>query len=444
MIKSIELLFGRQISEKNIDFNLVDKSLLTKRIPIKVNKKNIQCLRCNQISDKHSTKINEVYYCRNCINLGRIVSDEFLYSAREPNRFTECLSPLTWNGHLTELQAQCSSQICRIFANKENHLLWAVTGAGKTEMLFKGIAWGIKKKLRIAVASPRIDVCVELFPRIQSAFENIEILLLHGKNELPYAYHQVTICTTHQLLKFYHAFDILIIDEVDAFPFVQDAGLKFAAQNAVKESSSILYLTATPSDELLNDVRNNNLSVSYLPIRYHQHLLPLIKNHLILNLSQKLAKNKLNAKIIQLIKQKIAAEQRFLIFVPKIEYLDILNNILSKYFDNTLWASVYSSDTDRLSKVQLMREHKVLFLITTTILERGVTFPEIDVIVFNADHDNFSTSALVQIAGRVGRSANRPNGNVDFFINCKTKNILNAMKQIKYMNKLGSRTLEHE
>ncbi|WP_252898313.1 helicase-related protein [Apilactobacillus ozensis] len=86
-----------------------------------------------------------------------------------------------------------------------------------------------------------------------------------------------------------------------------------------------------------------------------------------------------------------------------------------------------------------MRENEILFLITTTILERGVTFPGIDVIVFNADHDNFSTSALVQIAGRVGRNSDRPNGNVDFLINCKTRSILNAVKQIKYMNKLGSR-----
>lgn len=29
---------------------------------------------------------------------------------------------------------------------------------------------------------------------------------------------QLVICTTHQLMKYYQAFDLLIIDEVDSFP----------------------------------------------------------------------------------------------------------------------------------------------------------------------------------------------------------------------------------
>ncbi|KRM69471.1 ATP-dependent DNA helicase translocase [Apilactobacillus ozensis DSM 23829 = JCM 17196] len=368
-----------------------------------------------------------------------MTSDNLLYTLPEQNSFEPNDNPSSWQGKLTTLQAKCSDKICNVFANKQRHLLWAVTGAGKTEMLFKGIAWGIQNNLRIAIASPRIDVCVELFPRIQAAFKNTEILLLHGRDDTPYAYRQLTICTTHQLLKFYHAFDILIIDEVDSFPFVQDGGLQFAAKNATKKISSTLYLTATPSDELLSDIRRKKLSVSYLPIRYHRHLLPIIQNHVILNLSKQFDKNILNSRIIKLISNKIISKQRFLLFMPRVADLTIMSDILSNHFDRHLWKTVYSEDVDRLKKVQSMRENEILFLITTTILERGVTFPGIDVIVFNADHDNFSTSALVQIAGRVGRNSDRPNGNVDFLINCKTRSILNAVKQIKYMNKLGSR-----
>ena len=46
-------------------------------------------------------------------------------------------------------------------------------------------------------------------------------------------------------------------------------------------------------------------------------------------------------------------------------------------------------------KVQRMRDDEYDFLVTTTILERGVTFSEIDVGVIGADDDVFSSSALV-------------------------------------------------
>ncbi len=88
-----------------------------------------------------------------------------------------------------------------------------------------------------------------------------------------------------------------------------------------------------------------------------------------------------------------------------------------------------------------MRQKKVKFLITTTILERGVTFPGIDVIILGADDEVFSVSSLVQIAGRVGRKRDRPTGNVDFFIASYTKRVVDAQNQIKHMNYLGAKLL---
>ena len=63
----------------------------------------------------------------------------------------------------------------------------------------------------------------------------------------PYAYRQLTICTTHQLLRFYHAFDLLIVDEVDAFPYAMEPGLHYATQQALKPTGGLLLMTATPT-----------------------------------------------------------------------------------------------------------------------------------------------------------------------------------------------------
>jgi competence protein ComFA len=74
-------------------------------------------------------------------------------------------------------------------------------------------------------------------------------------------------------------------------------------------------------------------------------------------------------------------------------------------------------------------------LVTTTVLERGVNFPGIGVMVLYADHSVFSASALVQIAGRVGRSAETPTGPVLFFAARPAAALREAAAMIAELNK---------
>jgi competence protein ComFA len=99
--------------------------------------------------------------------------------------------------------------------------------------------------------------------------------------------------------------------------------------------------------------------------------------------------------------------------------------------------AVHAEDPDRKNKVQKMRAHETPLLLTTTILERGVTFPNIDVAVVGAEDRIFTESALVQIAGRAGRSKEHPDGVVTFFHYGKTEEMLKARRQIITMNREG-------
>ena len=67
-------------------------------------------------------------------------------------------------------------------------------------------------------------------------------------------------------------------------------------------------------------------------------------------------------------------------------------------------ASTHATDSERQAKVQAMRDESLQALITTTILELGVTFPGIDVIILGADDAVFSQAALIQfkLLGVVG------------------------------------------
>lgn len=436
LIQDIEQLYGRQMPEPVLTPEIRTLPEIERRPAIIETGKHWKCQRCGQRIARQDTLLPDgSCYCAACIQLGRMRSTEYLCSLPEPNLFPSNPDPLTWTGRLTALQAKCSQQIVTQFKAQKDHLMWAVTGAGKTEMLFEGIAWAITNGLRIAIASPRVDVCLELAPRLKQAFLETDQIVLYGDMPNDYHYCQLTICTTHQLLRFYHAFDVLVIDEVDAFPFAADPGLHFAVDQAKKVTGAALYLTATPSRQLLRQVKRHELAVSYLPIRYHGYLLPTISTVSVGQWRQKLIQKRLPNALMRQLKQEFVNHRRFLVFVPHISDLEPIARIIEAQFEGQQATTVYSADPARHEKVQRMRGGAINFLLTTTILERGVTFPDIDVFVIGADDQVFSTAALVQIAGRVGRSAQAPKGIVQFYVTAKTATIRHAQQQIDFVNR---------
>lgn len=379
-------------------------------------------------------------YCRNCLKMGKVRLCSQFYSLSEPNHFTiDEEKVLAWEGTLSEQQKEASQTIVKTIKNNETRLLWAVTGAGKTEMLFEGIAYALKRKKRVCIASPRIDVCLELAPRIKEAFPKTKLAVLYGGMEEEYDYTPLVIATTHQLYRFKEAFDVLIIDEVDAFPFHSDESLQFAADKAKKKEGSLIFLSATPSQAMQRQVKNKKLLSTILPARYHRYPLPVPQLVWSSSWRKKVLENPLKTsfgkKVVSLIKE----EKKFLIFIPNIEWMLELEKRLRVLFPQHSFETVSAEDPKRKQKVSLMRENQLQFLMSSTILERGVTFPNIDVLVIGAEDRIFTESALVQIAGRCGRSADYPTGDVFFYHEGKSLAMKRAVKQIQKMNALAKK-----
>lgn len=389
------------------------------------------CQRCGQ--SQREALPNKQFYCRACLALGRVSTLDVLVSLPEPNQFNGD-TVLTWTGQLTAQQRQVSHALLATLAQKREHLVWAVTGAGKTEMLFPVIHRALQAKQRVAIVSPRIDVILELAPRLQAAFQQTPLVVLYGEQPQPYAYTQLVLATTHQMLRFLAAFDLLIIDEVDSFPFAGDAMLNFAVNKAKKTKSTVIYLTATPTKQLRQRVKRQQLAVSYLPLRFHQHLLPDIRLRLVNNWRHKLPMH-----FYQQVKQCLLAKRRLLIFVPHIADLKPIYAALSQRFPEQLGDYVSADDAHRQAKVQRMRDGAVQFLVTTTILERGVTFPALDVLILGAEESVFSEHALVQMAGRVGRHPDYPSGLVIAYVTHVNYRVLAARHQIRQMNRRGQK-----
>lgn len=394
---------------------------------------NNHCNRCG--GTVYAQLPNKKRYCRECIGIGRIVEGDYLMRYQGETSFPKIKNGgLTWQGQLTTRQHEIACNLVQNFLNRNDTLIHAVTGAGKTEMLFPLIAKCLSQGKRCCLATPRIDVVNELFPRFQKAFSELKIGKYHGREfKKPHA-EQLTICTTHQLLKFYQAFELLVIDEADSFPYVKDRQLHFAAKKAVKNSGMRVYLTATPTSDLLTEAKEGKIKILRLNRRFHGGLLPVPKEQLFYQ--PFLRKNKIHPKLLKEIISVITAGHSLLIFVPRIDQIPLYLTALSKEkaLKNVKLAGVYAQDNKRLQKVQLFREHKLQLLVTTTILERGVTFNHVWVIIVQADDRIYSAASLVQIAGRVGRAKDDPTGLVLFCYHKYTKSIREAKAQIEAMN----------
>lgn len=394
--------------------------------------KNGLCIRCNCLVSQQLP--NGKKYCRFCIGLGRICEgDEIIRSCEKISYPMIKNGGLTWQGQLTSAQQNVSDDLVDSFLKKQDHLVHAVTGAGKTEMLFQVVAKCLSQGQRCCIATPRIDVVDELYPRLQEAFEKVEIGKYHGREFFEPRDEQLIICTTHQLLKFYWAFDLLVIDEVDSFPFRNNPVLNYGAKNAVKKAGSTFYLSATPDESLVKQAKKGEIGYSILNRRFHGGLLPVPQEMMFVR--PFLKKEKLHPKLLREIKKIIAKKKPLLIFIPKIVELPIYQKVLKNAFSKLKIDSVHAQDNHRQEKVLSFRNNELDILLTTTILERGVTFKHVQVIVVAADDQIYNTPSLVQIAGRVGRGKDDQSGKVLFCYHRYTPEIKQAKRQIRMMNK---------
>ncbi|WP_078378885.1 DEAD/DEAH box helicase [Sutcliffiella halmapala] len=383
-----------------------------------------QCARCQ----------GTCMYCRKCIMMGRVSECTPLISWCGPELSYERNSNLlNWKGTLSKGQQQASDKVVQSVKERASVLVWAVCGAGKTEVLFDGIRAALTERQRVCIATPRTDVVLELSPRLQQVFPSTEIATLYGGSEDRTKNAPLTIATTHQLLRYYHAFDTIVIDEVDAFPYSMEPMLQHAANEARKEDGTIIYLSATPSKEMQRDVSRKNLPCVVIPARYHGKPLPVPTFEWCGNWRTSITKNKLPRNVSAWIARHYKENKPIFLFVPNIKLLEKIVEFLKMSYGEEV-EGVHSKDKERKEKVARFREGTVRILVTTTILERGVTVSNVQVAVLGAEDTIFTESALVQIAGRAGRNAKFATGEVRLFHYGKTNEMVAARDHIKRMN----------
>lgn len=428
------LLSISRLLNLKINLHCLDNCTFVKKLySVELIDDKYHCLQCDNRDQNLFFSFNsnslKTTYCRRCIAFGR--SDDNFVKFHINIPISKIEVPKKPSVMLSDVQELASVRLVENTRKDLSTLVWAVCGAGKTEIVYEVIYQAILENKTICLAIPRRDVVKELFERFSRDFSGYPISVLHGEEKV-LEESNFYIMTTHQLVKYYNYFDIVIIDEVDAFPYSGDECLENGAKTSLKNNGVIVFLSATPSNKIKDSVDE----VIKIPIRYHRYLLPVPK--IKIEKSDVFDFSKKSKFIEKFIKERLARDRRILIFVPEIGMCETAVLYLKCSFsDNIIIDFVYSEDENRSDKIKKFYNRKIDILVTTTILERGVTFDYLDVIIFDAKHINFTKSALIQISGRVGRKDYDNSGDIVFLSDKISREMKAAIKEIEYMNNLA-------
>lgn len=365
------------------------------------------CPRCKNQDPKYFYTFNNITYCRKCIKIG--LANEIVPATKQkPN--LQVTFQLDYQ--LTYLQQELSHKLLVRYQNHLNTSLKAVCGAGKTEITYEVIKYALNLGQRVCFTTPRKELVIELANRLESQFSNITITTVYGGNSKK-VNGSFIVCTTHQLYRYPHYFDLLILDELDAFPYANNDVLHKILENSIK--GNYIYMSATFIDK-------PDLSMSK---RYHGYPLDIPKCYITGSL------------LMYLIAIKKALKYRkehkpILIFVPTIELTATVNKSFRLFGIKSQPVSSKSKSIHHFLK--MLKKGELDALITTTILERGITIGNIQVMILYGNNPIYESSTLIQICGRVGRKADYPTGSISIFTPYKTRAIKQCIKTIKKDN----------
>lgn len=360
----------------------------------------IICPNCSNQDKRYFVLKNNKYYCRKCVSF---------VGERADKSFVSKSGKYSLAYKLTKDQQKASDFILKNITENKTCALNAVCGAGKTEIIYNTVQYCLQSKKRVGIAIPRKDVVIELKERLSKDF-NVRVEAVYGGNT-KCLQGDITIFTTHQAYRYIDYFDVLIIDEVDAFPFDNNKVLQGIIN---KCSKCFVYLSATMPKYIEN---NREISKYYLNKRYHGHKIPVPKIKMCFSFVFKLKKmlNKYKNKVV-------------LVYFPTIKLQTKISKIVKC---NYVINSLSENRKELLDKIKKL-EKGVVF--TTTVLERGITIKDVRVIVFNSEHKLFDKDTLIQISGRVGRNKDYFGGDIIFLCKNKSKDMKKAIRIIKKSN----------
>lgn len=374
----------------------------------------MECHRCGNKDPSYFYKGSKGIYCRKCVKFARTLIEEDL----EPLDYEigQNVQEYSFKYELTNDQKTASNECLNKLKNGDV-LLYCVCGAGKTEIVVQSISEYLSKGLKVCYAIARKEVVIELTERFKSIFSKAKVVGVYGGH-----HEQLTgdliVCTTHQLYRYYNNFDLLILDEVDAFPLKGNETLMNISIRSAR--GHIIFSTATIDSSLIKVLSKRKYETVKLFKRPSSKPLIIPK---VLYLPKSL-----HIFVLAYILRSMA--NQCIIFVSSKKMCTTLYKVYSRLFSCTY---VYADLNDRNKNIMDFKNKKYKYIFATTVLERGITIKDVNVIIVRFSR-TFDEANYIQMLGRVGRNINNPYGQAYILSNQYDSNITSTIRYLKLAN----------
>ena len=376
----------------------------------------MKCKRCLNEDPRYFYKGSKGYYCRKCIEFNRILINEDINSIPINENDLDTNINLTYP--LTIYQKEISNKCVSILNNNQDVFLNCVCGAGKTEIVVESIKNYLDRHKKVCFAISRKEVVVDLYYRFKKIFNKLNVVAVYG------GHHEeingdLIICTTHQLFRYYQSFDLLILDEVDGYPLSGNETLMNISINSCR--GNIIFSSATRNKFI--DAYLSKRNYVELNLYFRPSLKPLIIPRVIYSFKL------LDVFILYKIINKL--ENQTIIFLESKKECKFYYSIFKRIINCSY---TYSDLKERDKNIKDFKEKKYKYLFSTTLLERGITINDVNVVLIINKKNIYDSSSIIQCLGRVGRNFNNPYGKSFIIYSSNYKEINNSIKQLEYAN----------
>ena len=364
----------------------------------------------------------------------KIKKEKKFFKTDEQNKFIEKLEFQLTNDQkksLEEINLDLKS------GQKMFRLLQGDVGSGKTIVSLIAAHNVIKSKFQVAVMAPTEILARQHYNLAKKIFDKqINVELLSGKSEGKLKKEIIKKLTsgeiqivfgTHAIFQkkiLFKKLGLIIIDEQHKFGVNQRKKLSDKGGN----NCDVLLMSATPIPRTLTMTIYGDMDLSIIKEKPKSRI--DVKTY-----------SKLESKteeVIQFIKKEIKNDNQVFWVCPlineskKIDQNSAINKFefLNKLFPNIvalIHGKTNQNDKEKILKDFLKKKYKIL--VSTTIIEVGIDFPNANVIIIE-DANKFGLSQLHQLRGRVGRG-HKQSSCILMFKSSLTENAKKRLKILK-------------
>ncbi len=250
----------------------------------------------------------------------------FVYDAPKSNRkLKEAANPKPVRKILTDEQLGAAD---RIWASEHmEHLLYGVTGSGKTEVYFELIKRSLEHGKRAMFLLPEISLTPQMTDRIKRAFNGSRIAVIHSKitearrarymEEIARGDVDIVLGARSAVLSPLRDIGVIIVDECHETSYRQDKrprydALRIARRLAELEGSKLVFGSATPNvDVFYNHGRSGTLT--QLNSRYSGYAMPFVSIVDMRHESDKIISSQLHLSI----EDRLAKREQTILFINR-------------------------------------------------------------------------------------------------------------------------------